>query len=156
MAFTHAGMPLRWEGKAGTLTETGIVASGELKGRTVIRVNAKYFRPAEVGTMVQGVGANEHHSPRRLGRHARRPPCMHAQGPLAHFAIVTKPSSLSGRNLSEATVRSCQRHTLQHHHADMHVHALEGMRMKTEHAERCPCRALGTCASMHASLSPLS
>ena len=51
MAFTHAGMPLRWEGKAGTLTETGVVASGELKGRTVIRVNAKYFRPAEVSSL---------------------------------------------------------------------------------------------------------
>ena len=48
MAFSHAGMPLRWEGKAGTLSETGVVAGGELKGRTVLRINPKYFRPAEV------------------------------------------------------------------------------------------------------------
>ncbi len=48
MAFAHAGLPLRWEGKAGTLSETGVVAEGELKGRTVLRINPKYFRPAEV------------------------------------------------------------------------------------------------------------
>lgn len=40
-------MPIRWEGKPG-LTETGVVAEGEMAGKTVVRVNAKYFRPAEV------------------------------------------------------------------------------------------------------------
>lgn len=64
MAFTHAGMPLRWEGKAGTLTETGVVASGELKGRTVIRVNAKYFRPAEVGMSSKSLTADPEPLPR--------------------------------------------------------------------------------------------
>ncbi|BDA47036.1 GDP-mannose 4,6-dehydratase [Coccomyxa sp. Obi] len=46
-AFKRAGMPIRWEGKPG-LTETGVVAEGEMAGKTVVRVNAKYFRPAEV------------------------------------------------------------------------------------------------------------
>lgn len=40
-------MPIHWEGKPG-LTETGVVSSGELKGKVVVRVSAKYFRPAEV------------------------------------------------------------------------------------------------------------
>ncbi len=40
-------MPITWEGKPG-LTETGVVAEGEMAGKTVVRVNAKYFRPAEV------------------------------------------------------------------------------------------------------------
>jgi GDP-D-mannose dehydratase len=40
-------MPIRWEGKPG-LTETGVVTEGELAGRVVVRVSAKYFRPAEV------------------------------------------------------------------------------------------------------------
>ncbi len=40
-------MRIRWEGKPG-LTEIGVVAEGEMAGKTVVRVNAKYFRPAEV------------------------------------------------------------------------------------------------------------
>ena len=48
MAFAHAGLPLRWEGKASTLSETGVVAEGELKGCTVLRINPKYFRRTEV------------------------------------------------------------------------------------------------------------
>lgn len=46
-AFKRAGLPIHWEGKPG-LTETGVVSEGELAGKIVVRVNAKYFRPAEV------------------------------------------------------------------------------------------------------------
>ncbi len=54
-AFARAGMPIRWEGKPG-LTETGVVAEGELAGKTVVRVNAKYFRPAEVRARIAAPG----------------------------------------------------------------------------------------------------
>ncbi len=46
-AFKRAGMPIHWEGQPG-LTETGVVAEGDMAGKTVVRVNAKYFRHAEV------------------------------------------------------------------------------------------------------------
>ena len=56
-AFARAGLPIRWEGKPG-LTETGVVAEGELAGKVVVRVNAKYFRPAEVRAHVPGPAAS--------------------------------------------------------------------------------------------------
>jgi GDPmannose 4,6-dehydratase len=46
MAFTRAGMPLRWEGEG--VSERGIVASGEHAGKVVVKVSERFFRPAEV------------------------------------------------------------------------------------------------------------
>jgi GDPmannose 4,6-dehydratase len=55
MAFARAGLPLEWVGKAGSLEETAVVAAdaagalgAEFAGKTVIRIDPKYFRPAEV------------------------------------------------------------------------------------------------------------
>jgi GDPmannose 4,6-dehydratase len=46
MAFTRAGMPLRWEGEG--VSERGMVASGEHAGKVVVKVSERFFRPAEV------------------------------------------------------------------------------------------------------------
>ena len=53
MAFARAGLPIQWMGKAGSLEETAVVAPGasagsDFEGKTVIRIDPKYFRPAEV------------------------------------------------------------------------------------------------------------
>ena len=48
MAFDRAGLPIKWEGKAGSLDEVGVVASGPRAGDVVVRIDPKYFRPAEV------------------------------------------------------------------------------------------------------------
>lgn len=37
----------RWEGESGSVAETGVVASGPRAGETVVRIDPKYFRPAE-------------------------------------------------------------------------------------------------------------
>ena len=84
MAFSHAGMPLRWEGKAGTLSETGVVAEGELRGRTVLRINPKYFRPAEVRATALPAGGAERfvlqHQPSSQACMTQiRGMCMHPQ-----------------------------------------------------------------------------
>jgi GDPmannose 4,6-dehydratase len=47
MVFARLGMPLQWQGSG--IDETGINA---LTGKTVIRVDAKYFRPAEVDLLL--------------------------------------------------------------------------------------------------------
>ena len=38
----------RWEGETGSVAETGVVASGARVGEVVVRIDPKYFRPAEV------------------------------------------------------------------------------------------------------------
>ena len=48
MAFARAGLPIRWEGKTGSVEEVGVVASGPRSGDVVVRIDPKYFRPAEV------------------------------------------------------------------------------------------------------------
>ena len=53
MAFARAGLPIQWVGKAGSLEETAVVAPGapagaDFEGKTLIRIDPKYFRPAEV------------------------------------------------------------------------------------------------------------
>lgn len=40
----------RWEGEG--LDEVGIVAEGERTGETVIRINERFFRPAEVDLLL--------------------------------------------------------------------------------------------------------
>lgn len=52
MAFERVGLPLKWEGKAGSVEEVGIVASGPREGDVVVRVDPKYFRPAEVDLLL--------------------------------------------------------------------------------------------------------
>lgn len=47
MVFARLGMPLEWQGHG--LEEVGI---DTLSGRTVIRIDAKYFRPAEVDLLL--------------------------------------------------------------------------------------------------------
>jgi GDPmannose 4,6-dehydratase len=47
MAFAHAGLPLTWQGKG--LDERGIGP----EGRVLVRVDPRYFRPAEVD-LLQG------------------------------------------------------------------------------------------------------
>ena len=47
MAFSRAGMPLRWEGPPG-VTEVGVVCDGERAGQVVVRISPKFFRPSEV------------------------------------------------------------------------------------------------------------
>ena len=37
----------RWEGEPGSVAEMGMVASGPRAGETVVRIDPKYFRPAE-------------------------------------------------------------------------------------------------------------
>ncbi len=37
----------RWEGEHGSVAEVGKVAGGERAGETVVRIDPKYFRPAE-------------------------------------------------------------------------------------------------------------
>lgn len=37
----------RWEGEPGSVAEMGVVASGPRAGETVVRIDPKYFRPAE-------------------------------------------------------------------------------------------------------------
>lgn len=48
LAFSHAGITLRWEGKG--IDEKGIVVSGPdaLKGRTVVAVSPDFYRPTDV------------------------------------------------------------------------------------------------------------
>ena len=50
LAFARAGIPIRWEGLPG-VTETGVLSEGERAGEVVVRINPKYFRPAEVSTL---------------------------------------------------------------------------------------------------------
>jgi GDPmannose 4,6-dehydratase len=52
MAFERAGLPIKWEGKAGSLDEVGVVASGPRAGDVVVRIDPKYFRPAEVDLLL--------------------------------------------------------------------------------------------------------
>jgi len=52
MAFARAGLPLRWEGEPGSVEEVGIVASGPRAGEAVVKVDPKYFRPAEVDLLL--------------------------------------------------------------------------------------------------------
>ncbi|KAK9840561.1 hypothetical protein WJX81_001307 [Elliptochloris bilobata] len=52
MAFERAGLPIRWEGEAGSVAEMGVVASGPRSGETVVRIDPKYFRPAEVDLLL--------------------------------------------------------------------------------------------------------
>ena len=47
LAFSRAGIPIRWEGPKG-LTEVGIISEGVKAGQVVIRISRKYFRPSEV------------------------------------------------------------------------------------------------------------
>lgn len=49
----HARVPKerggrRWEGETGSVAETGVVTSGARAGEVVVRIDPKYFRPAEV------------------------------------------------------------------------------------------------------------
>jgi GDPmannose 4,6-dehydratase len=52
MAFDRAGLPLRWEGEPGSVNEVGIIASGPRAGEAVVKVDPKYFRPAEVDLLL--------------------------------------------------------------------------------------------------------
>lgn len=45
IAFQHAGMPIEWQGKG--INEVGVTADG----RTVIRIDPKFFRPVEVASL---------------------------------------------------------------------------------------------------------
>jgi len=47
MVFARLGMPLQWQGDG--IDETGI---DSVSGKTVIRIDAKYFRPAEVDLLL--------------------------------------------------------------------------------------------------------
>ncbi|MDR2971808.1 MAG: GDP-mannose 4,6-dehydratase [Bacteroidales bacterium] len=47
LAFTHAGFKLKWEGNG--INEKGI---NEADGRVLVQVDPKYFRPAEVETLL--------------------------------------------------------------------------------------------------------
>ena len=47
MVFARLGMPLKWQGSG--LDEVGI---DSVSGRTVIRIDSKYFRPAEVDLLL--------------------------------------------------------------------------------------------------------
>jgi GDPmannose 4,6-dehydratase len=47
MVFDRLGMPLKWQGSG--LEEVGI---DSVTGRTVIRIDPKYFRPAEVDLLL--------------------------------------------------------------------------------------------------------
>lgn len=46
LAFAHAGMPIRWQGTG--VNETAVTADGKV----VIRVDPRYFRPAEVDLLL--------------------------------------------------------------------------------------------------------
>ncbi len=46
MAFAHAGLPLQWEGQG--VDERGVAADG----RVLVRVDPRYFRPAEVDLLL--------------------------------------------------------------------------------------------------------
>lgn len=46
MAFSHVGLPLHWEGKG--VDERGVTSDG----RVVVRVDPRYFRPAEVDLLL--------------------------------------------------------------------------------------------------------
>eukprot|EP00884_Botryococcus_braunii_P017952 jgi/Botrbrau1/4840/Bobra.0032s0001.1 len=52
MAFARANMPIRWEGERGTINEYAVVTEGEHKDQVVIRIDPKYFRPAEVEVLL--------------------------------------------------------------------------------------------------------
>jgi len=45
LAFKHAGMDVKWEGK-------GLDEIGKIDGKIVVKVNPKYFRPAEVDLLI--------------------------------------------------------------------------------------------------------
>jgi len=47
MVFARLGMPLQWQGSG--IDETGI---DSVSGKTVIRIDSKYFRPAEVDLLL--------------------------------------------------------------------------------------------------------
>ncbi|SCV67902.1 BQ2448_5513 [Microbotryum intermedium] len=44
-AFSHVGITIKWEGEIESLDEVGVCAQ---TGRTLVRVDPRYFRPAEV------------------------------------------------------------------------------------------------------------
>ena len=50
--FAHplVDMPIKWKGEEGSVTETGVLASDE--SRTLVKVDERYFRPAEVETLL--------------------------------------------------------------------------------------------------------
>lgn len=50
MAFKAAGLPIEWQGEG--VHEVAIVREGALKGRVVVRVNPKYYRPTEVDLLL--------------------------------------------------------------------------------------------------------
>eukprot|EP00884_Botryococcus_braunii_P001403 jgi/Botrbrau1/11263/Bobra.0038s0035.1 len=52
MAFKRVRMPIRWEGPRGSVAEYAVVAEGEHKDEVVIRIDPKYFRPAEVDVLL--------------------------------------------------------------------------------------------------------
>ena len=52
LAFKYAGVEIRWEGEG--VDEKGICVSGpaDLVGKTLVAVNPKFFRPAEVDQLL--------------------------------------------------------------------------------------------------------
>ena len=62
LAFRHAGLPLHWEGEG--IDEKGISEDG----RVLVEVDPKYFRPAEVETLL----GNPEKARRQLGWNPRK------------------------------------------------------------------------------------